>query len=66
MLGNLNERVKKLDVVDIELIKASSLFAAIILVKLFPKFLEINFITLVVLTVATAARPFYKAWIKKA
>jgi hypothetical protein len=65
MFEKMNERVKRLTVVDISLIKWSVLFATIIIVKLFPQLLQINYTALIVLMVACAVKPVYKFWIKK-
>lgn len=65
MFEKFNERVKKLNVVDIKLIKWAAFLIAIIVVKLFPKLLEINYWILIILVIACSARPAYKFWIKK-
>lgn len=65
MLENLNERVKKLTVLDIGLTKWAVLFATIIIVKFFPQLLKINFTVLFILVIVCSAKPFYKLWIKK-
>jgi len=65
MINYLNERIKMLTVVDIALVKWSVLFATIIIVKLFPQLLNINYAVLVILMMVCMARPFYKIWIKK-
>jgi len=65
MIKYLNEKVKTLKIWDIGLIKWSVLFATIIIVKLFPQLLNINYIVLVILMIACMARPVYKIWIKK-
>ena len=65
MFEKLNERVKKLTVIDIKLIKWAVLFATIIIVKLFPKLLEIGYPVLIILMLVCSAIPFYKFWIKK-
>jgi hypothetical protein len=65
MIKYLNDRIKTLNVWDIGLVKWSVLFATIIIVKLFPQLLNINYVVLVVLMVACMAKPVYKIWIKK-
>jgi len=65
MFKALNERVKKLTVIDIGLIKWSVLFAAIIIVKLFPRLSVIGYPILILLMIACAARPVYTFWFKK-
>jgi hypothetical protein len=65
MFEKMNQRVKNLTVVDIGLVKWSVLFAAIIIVKIFPQLLMISYSVLVVLMIACAIKPLYKFWIKK-
>jgi hypothetical protein len=65
MFETMNERLRKLTVVDIGLVKWSAFFAGIIIVKLFPQLLKINYGILILLTIACGARPLYKFWIKK-
>jgi len=65
MIKHLNERIKTLTVWDMSLVKWSVLFATIIIVKLFPQLLSINYPVLVVFMTACMARPIYKIWIKK-
>ena len=65
MIKYLNERIKTLTVVDMALVKWSVLFATIIIVKLFPQLLNINYVVLVILMIACMARPLHKVWIKK-
>ena len=64
-LQNMNEKVQTMTLFDIGLIKWSVLFATIIIVKIFPQLLNINYIVLFVLSIACAAKPVYKFWIKK-
>ena len=63
--GHMNERVKKLTAVDISLIKWSAFFGTIIIVKLFPRLLNINYVVLIALLVVCSVKPVYKFWIKK-
>ena len=65
MFEKLNEKIKKLTVIDIGLIKWSVLFATIIIVKIFPQLLNISYPILIILMLATAAKPVYVIWIKK-
>ncbi|MFH0732194.1 MAG: hypothetical protein V2A72_04650 [Candidatus Omnitrophota bacterium] len=66
MFEGWNERIKKMTVIDIGLIKWAVTFATIIIVKLFPQLLKINYVVLFALTIACGAKPLYKFWIKKA
>ena len=65
MFEAINIRIKKLDILDIAMAKWSTLFAAIIIVKLFPQLLKVGYPALVVLMLALGARPLYRFWIKK-
>ncbi len=65
MFESWNERIKKMTVMDIGLVKWSVFFATIIIIKLFPQLLKINYAVLVVLMIACGAKPLYKFWIKK-
>jgi len=65
MFKKLNKRAKKLTLLDIKLLNLAILFFAIIIVKIFPKLLAINYPILIILTVACLAKPFYTFWIKQ-
>lgn len=65
MFERWNERVKKLNFVDVKLIKWSVFFATIAIVKFFPQLLKINYWVLILLMVSCAVKPLYKFWIKK-
>ena len=65
MFRKLNQRVKKLTLVDIKLLKLAVFFATIIIVKIFPQFLKINYLILIILAIGCLAKPFYSFWIKK-
>lgn len=62
---NLNERVKKLTVVDVGLIKASVFFAALFIVKFIPQLSQIRLRYLLILWVLCAIKPIYAFWFKK-
>jgi len=65
MFEKMNERMKNMTVMDIGLVKFSAFFFAIIIVKLFPQLLKINYVVLIVLVLACGIKPLYKFWIKK-
>lgn len=65
MFAWLNERIKKLSVFDISCVKLSVFFATIIIVKLFPRLMGINYVALIILTAICAARPLCTIWIKR-
>ena len=62
---SMNEKIKKMTVWDIGLVKWSVFFFTIIVVKLFPQLLNISYPILIVLAIACSAKPLYKFWIKK-
>jgi hypothetical protein len=65
MLEKLNERIKRLTVIDIGLTKWSVFFATIIIVKIFPQLLNMGYPILVTLMLIMAAKPIYVIWFKK-
>ena len=65
MFSKMNERVKKLTVLDIGLTKFAVLFATIIIVKIFPQLLDISYPVLIILVLACGAKPLYAFWAKK-
>jgi len=65
MFGKMNERIRKLDVLDIGLIKGALFFAAIIIVKFFPQLFKMDYAVLFILMAICAIRPFYSFWIGK-
>ncbi|MDD5561765.1 MAG: hypothetical protein PHT50_06550 [Candidatus Omnitrophica bacterium] len=65
MFKMLNEKMKKMTVIDISLVKFSSLLFGIILAKLFPGLLSLGYPLLIVLILACGAKPLYKFWLQK-
>lgn len=65
MLEFMNDKIKKMTVWDIGLVKLSVFFFTIIIVKLIPCLLNINYPVLVILVLAAGAVPLYKVWVKK-
>ena len=64
MFEFINEKIKTMTVMDIGMVKLSVFFATVIIVKLIPSLLNINYLILIILVLAAAARPVYKIWIK--
>ena len=62
---NMDEKTKKMTVMDIGLIKMSVFFFTIIIVKLFPQLLNINYTILIVFVLVCGIKPLYKFWMKK-
>lgn len=65
MCMKLNERLKNLTVVDIGLTKLAAMVFGIIIAKLFPQLLNLNFVTLIVIMLILGAKPLYIFWLKK-
>ena len=65
MLEKLNQKVKKLTYIDVKLIQLAVIILTIILVKLFPQLLNIDYLILAVLFILVAVKPFYRFWIMK-
>lgn len=65
MFEKLNARAKNLAFMDITLIKWAVFFATLIVVKIFPQLLQLNYLLLAVLMIACSAKPFYNFWIKQ-
>ena len=64
MIKALNDRVKHLSVIDIGLTKFAVFFSALIIVKLLPQLLAIDFTVLIALALLCAGKPFYAFWFK--
>jgi hypothetical protein len=60
MMDELNKRVKNLDAMDIVLTKWAAIFAALIIIKIFPGLLSISYWILFIVLIVLAARPAYK------
>ena len=65
MFESWNERIKKMTVIDIGLVKLSVFFATIVIVKIFPELLNNSYPILIMFMIAFGAKPLYKFWIKK-
>ena len=64
MFQYLNERVRCLTVIDIALTKFAVFFSTLIIIKLFPQLLMINFTVLIFLALLCAIKPFHTFWFK--
>jgi len=65
MWENLNKRLGKLNVFDISQIKWACVVFGLIIAKLFPQLLQINYAVLIALMLVLSACPTYKFWFKK-
>lgn len=64
-LENINERVKRFNIIDIKLVQCTAIFAMLIIVKFIPKIMDINIWWFVALLVLCAIKPLYVMYIKK-
>jgi len=64
MIKSLDEKVRNLSVIDIGLIKFAVFFAALIIVKLIPQLVTIDFSILIGLVILCSAKPFYDFWFR--
>ncbi|MCK4527231.1 hypothetical protein KAW18_07645 [candidate division WOR-3 bacterium] len=64
-LENINERVKRFNIIDIKLVQCTTIFAMLIIVKFIPKIMDINIWWFVALLVLCAIKPLYVMYIKK-
>jgi hypothetical protein len=65
MIDFLNQKMRRLTVWDVGLVKWAVFFFAIIMVKLAPVLLNISYPALIILVAVLSARPFYRFWIRK-
>lgn len=65
IIKNIGQRVRKLSLVDIGLIKTAVFFATLIIAKIFPGLMRLSYPVLISFVIITAVRPFYVFWFKK-
>lgn len=61
----LNSKVKKMDWLDLGLIKWSCIAFGILLSILIPQLTEINVLWIIVIVIILSIRPIYRSYIKK-
>lgn len=62
---SMDDRVKRMTVTDIGLVKGSVFFFTIIIVKIFPQLLGLDYALLAALVIACGAKPLYVFWMKR-
>lgn len=62
ILEGMNQRVKKLGIVDVKLAQGAAMFIALIIAKLIPQIMNINVWWFVALLVLCAIKPFCVFW----
>ncbi len=65
LLEYMNQRIKKFSIFDEKLAQAAAIFFALILVKLYPRILDVNIWWFVILLIICAIKPLYVFYIKK-
>ncbi len=65
LFGKLNRRVKKLDIIDVNLAQVAAMFSTLIIAKLIPEIMDVNIWCFVVLMIICTAKPSYVFWFKK-
>ena len=61
----MNERVKRLSIIDVKLVQAAAIFVALIVVKLIPQIMLLNIWWFVALAVLFGLRPVCVFFLKK-
>lgn len=64
-IGYMNDRVKRLSIVDVKLVQCAAMFIALIVVKLIPQIMQASLWWFVVLAVLCGLRPTYVFFLKK-
>ncbi len=65
LLEDMNQRVKKFDLMDVELAQGAAMFFALVIAKLIPDVMDLSIWWFVGLLIICAVRPFYVFWIMK-
>jgi len=62
ILEDMNERAKKLGIIDIKLAQMAAAFSALVIVKLIPQIMDLSIWWFAGLLVICAIKPFYAFW----
>lgn len=65
MFKSLDEKVKKLNTLDMSLVKLSAMVFGILFAKFFPEVLSLDYWVLVLLILLLGAKPLFVTWFKK-
>jgi hypothetical protein len=65
MWSYFDKRARRLGILDTKLAQAASMFFALVIAKLFPQIMEVNFIWFVLLAILCAVKPFITFYIQK-
>ena len=64
-LEDMTRRARKLDIIDIKLAQATSMFFALIIAKLIPGIMNLSILWFIVLLILCAIKPVYVFWFKE-
>jgi hypothetical protein len=62
---DMTRRARKFDIIDIKLAQGTSMFFALVIVKLIPGIMNLNIWWFIVLLVLCAIKPVYMFWFKE-
>jgi hypothetical protein len=62
MIKDMEKRIKKLDAMDLDLLKWAALVIAIMLIKLIPQILNIGWLFMFIVLIALVVKPIYDIW----
>ena len=65
LLEDMNQRVKKLGIIDLKLAQGAAMFFALVIAKLIPDVMDLSIWWFVAMLVICAIRPFYAFWLMK-
>lgn len=65
LFEEMTRRVKKLDIIDVNLAQVAAMFTTLIIAKLIPDIMDVNIWWFVVLMIICTAKPSYVFWFKK-
>ena len=65
LLEDMNQRAKKLGIIDLKLAQGAAMFFALVIAKLLPDIMDLSVWWFAAMLVVCAIRPFYVFWIKE-
>ena len=61
----MTQRVKKLDIIDVNLAQVAAMFSTLIIAKLIPDIMDVSIWWFAALLIICAIKPFYVFWFKE-
>ena len=65
LFEEMTQRVKKLDIIDVNLAQVAAMFSTLIIAKLIPDIMDVSIWWFVVLLIICTAKPSYVFWFKE-